>query len=63
VVALALIAAVVLAIYRSGDRRAFWLGFAIFGWSYLLLCYGSIFNQNNSPVVLTAPKRELRLQK
>jgi hypothetical protein len=49
-VALALIAAVLLAIYRVGDRRAFWLGFAIFGWSYLLLCYGSIFKDNNSPI-------------
>jgi hypothetical protein len=49
-VALVLVAAAVLAIYRAGDLRAFWLGFAIFGWSYLLLCYGSIFNENNSPI-------------
>jgi hypothetical protein len=49
VVALALLAAVVFTIYRSGDKRAFWLGFAVFGWSYLLLCYGPIFTENNSP--------------
>jgi len=49
VVALALLAAVILSIYRSGDKGAFWLGFTIFGWSYLLLCYGPIFTENNSP--------------
>jgi len=48
-VALALLAAVILSIYRSGDKRAFWLGFTVFGWSYLLLCYGPIFTENNSP--------------
>jgi len=42
-------AAVILSIYRSGDKRAFWLGFAVFGWSYLLLCYGPIFAENSSP--------------
>ena len=48
-VAVLLVAAVVLSIYRTGDKRAFWIGFAIFGWSYLLLCYGPIFTENNSP--------------
>jgi hypothetical protein len=48
-VALLLVAAVVLSIYRTDDKRAFWIGFAIFGWSYLLLCYGPIFTENNSP--------------
>jgi len=48
-VALLLVAAIVLSIYRTGDKRAFWIGFAIFGWSYLLLCYGPIFTENNSP--------------
>jgi hypothetical protein len=48
-VALTLVAAVVLTLYRSGDRRAFWAGFAIFGWSYLLICYGPVFTENYSP--------------
>ena len=48
-VALLLVATVVLSIYRTGDKRAFWIGFAIFGWSYLLLCYGPIFTETNSP--------------
>jgi hypothetical protein len=26
--------------YREGDRRAFWVGFSVFGWGYLLACYG-----------------------
>jgi hypothetical protein len=29
--------AVPLAVYRRAGRRAYWLGFAIFGWAYLLL--------------------------
>jgi len=53
IVALILVAAAFLAIYRAGDKRAFWLGFATFGWTYLLLCYGPIFTENNSPFGLT----------
>ena len=30
-----LLAAVLLAIYRTEVRRAFWIGFALFGWGYL----------------------------
>ena len=26
--------------YRGGGSQAFWLGFAVFGWSYILACYG-----------------------
>ena len=33
---LTLITAVLLAIHRGGKRRAFWLGFALFGGSYLI---------------------------
>ena len=29
-----LLAAVLLAIYRTEARRAFWIGFALFGWGY-----------------------------
>jgi hypothetical protein len=32
-----LLAAVLLAVHRTGARRAFWLGFALFGWGYLSL--------------------------
>jgi hypothetical protein len=32
-----LLFAVLLAAYRTGERRAFWIGFALFGWGYLSL--------------------------
>jgi hypothetical protein len=32
-----LLVAVLLAALRTGDRRAFWIGFALFGWGYLSL--------------------------
>jgi hypothetical protein len=32
-----LLVSVLLAVYRQGLPRAFWLGFAVFGWSYLAL--------------------------
>ena|ERR1022692_2891731 len=31
----ALLISILLAIHRAGKRRAFWLGFALFGWIYL----------------------------
>jgi hypothetical protein len=31
-----LLASVLLAVHRTGRGRAFWLGFALFGWSYLI---------------------------
>jgi hypothetical protein len=33
---LALLVAVLLAVHRADRRRAFWLGFALFGWAYLV---------------------------
>jgi hypothetical protein len=30
-----LLAALLLAVHRTGRQRAFWLGFALFGWAYL----------------------------
>ena len=33
---LCLLTAILLAVHRTDRRRAFWLGFALFGWSYLL---------------------------
>jgi hypothetical protein len=38
----ALFTAVLAAIYRSSPDRAFWAGFAVFGWGYLILVYGPI---------------------
>jgi hypothetical protein len=32
-----LLVAVLLAAHRTGERRAFWIGFALFGWDYLCL--------------------------
>ena len=32
-----LLAAVLLAVHRTEARRAFWIGFALFGWGYLSL--------------------------
>ncbi len=37
---LALVVSVAGIIYRSGRRRAYWSGFALFGWSYLLIAFG-----------------------
>ena len=34
----ALLASVLLAVHARGSRRAYWLGFALFGWAYLALC-------------------------
>jgi hypothetical protein len=36
-------------IYRRGARRAFWVGFSLFGWSYLILAYGPWFESAVSP--------------
>jgi hypothetical protein len=30
------------AVFRRGDARAFWAGFAVAGWGYLGLCYGPL---------------------
>jgi hypothetical protein len=34
---LVMLASVLLAVHRDGPRRAYWLGFALFGWTYLAL--------------------------
>lgn len=31
------LAAILGAFYRSGSQRAFWIGFALFGWTYLMI--------------------------
>jgi hypothetical protein len=35
------------AIYRRGDRRAFWTGFALFGWGYMLWASGFWWAEND----------------
>jgi hypothetical protein len=39
-----LLVAVLRAIYRHGAVRAFWIGFALFGWVYLILVYWVHYN-------------------
>jgi hypothetical protein len=41
-VAVLLLWAILAATYQCGNRRAFWLGFSVFGWGYLVLVYGPI---------------------
>lgn len=42
------------AIYRSGERRASWLGFALFGWGYLILIAGyESFRGEGQPAPIT----------
>lgn len=47
-VVLVLASAILLAVFRSDSRRAFWIGFATFGWLYvLLLAFGWSLDPNN----------------
>jgi hypothetical protein len=39
----ALTVALIGVVYRRGDRRAFWVGFALCGWAYMALSSGSWF--------------------
>ena len=39
--------------YRDGNRRAFWLGFSVFGWAYVLACYGPFVGSTIRPRLLT----------
>ncbi|MGO9467391.1 MAG: hypothetical protein ACLQIB_52230 [Isosphaeraceae bacterium] len=40
--------------YRRGERRAFWAGFALFGWTYLTLSSGPWFIVNLRPDLVTS---------
>lgn len=42
------------AIFRRGARRAFWVGFALFGWGYLILACGPWFGQEVRPNLATS---------
>jgi len=48
-----LMIALLAAIYRSGRRRAFWVGFATCGWSYFLLLWGPAPISNLGPNLVT----------
>jgi membrane associated rhomboid family serine protease len=39
-------AAVLLALFRDAERRAFWIGFAVIGWLYFVLCFVPIFGSD-----------------
>jgi len=45
--------AVLGALFRQGQRRAFWTGFALFGWGYLLVCFGHWFATEVNPHLVT----------
>src|SRR5262249_16328248 len=46
-----------LAVYRRAGRRAYWLGFAIFGWTYLLL---GLIPEARPPLATTRVSEYLR---
>jgi hypothetical protein len=42
--------------FRQGIRRAFWAGFASFGWTYLVLCFGPVPGTSLKPPPLLTTK-------
>jgi len=50
----ALVLSVIGVIYRRGERRAFWAGFAICGWAYMTLSSGPWFNTSLRYQLVTA---------
>jgi hypothetical protein len=47
--------AILAIVYRAGEGRAFWLGFALFGWGYMALTWDSWLGQSaNRPEMLTS---------
>jgi hypothetical protein len=47
--------AILAIVYRAGEDRAFWLGFALFGWGYMVLTWESWLGQSaNRPEMLTS---------
>jgi hypothetical protein len=47
--------AVLGAAFRRGQARAFWAGFALFGWSYLIVVFGPWFRTEVAPHLVTTP--------
>jgi hypothetical protein len=43
-------------VYRRDERRAFWVGFATFGWPYLILCFGPVPGTSIKPPPLITTK-------
>jgi hypothetical protein len=55
-----LLTAVLGVVYRHGSRRAFWLGFALFGWVYWLMSFGPWFDTwVATDLLLTRPIKAL----
>jgi hypothetical protein len=52
---LALVIAIGASIYRRGSRRAFWVGFALFGWTYLILALGPAPLNGWRDLLVTSP--------
>ena len=47
--------AILAVVYRAGEGRAFWLGFALFGWGYMALTWESWLGQSaDRPEMLTS---------
>jgi hypothetical protein len=47
--------AILAIVYRAGERRAFWLGFALFGWGYMALTWESWLGRGEDrPEMLTS---------
>ena len=47
--------AVLAAVYRRGERRAFWLGFALLGWGYMALTVGAWWDRGaDRPTLITS---------
>jgi hypothetical protein len=47
--------AILAVVYRAGEARAFWLGFALFGWGYMALTWESWLGQSAArPEMLTS---------
>lgn len=49
-----LLLAILAVFYRGGQRRAFWVGFAIFGWGYIALAFAPCFQTEVRPHLVTS---------
>lgn len=43
-------------LYRRGPSRAFWVGFAAFGWTYVVFCFGPVLGTSMKPPPLLTTK-------